>query len=158
MTLEHRAERVVDQRQEVVHDRLLELAARLRDELPPIEAGTQAATALGLSGRLPIRIVDRGPRRIEIRTTEGRIRGEGAADLSPAPGDRTNVAISVEIKPQGFAANLMLGVALRTMPGIEQQVIDGLEANIDDLARELAKPDAEWDPAAWQPVGLPGRG
>jgi hypothetical protein len=158
MTLEHRAERVVDQRQEVVHDRLLELAARLRDELPPIEAGTQAATALGLSGRLPIRIVDRGPRRIEIRTTEGRIRGEGAADLAPAPGDRTNVAISVEIKPQGFAANLMLGVALRTMPGIEQQVIDGLEANIDDLARELAKPDAEWDPAAWQPVGLPGRG
>jgi len=51
----------------------------------------------------------------------------------------------------------MLGVALRTMPGVEQQVIDGLEANLDDLARELAKPDAEWDPAAWQPVGLPGR-
>ena len=79
-------------------------------------------------------------------------------DLARAPGNRTTVAISVEIKPQGFAANLMLGVALRTMPGIEQQVIDGLEANIDDLARELAKPDAEWDPAAWQPVGLPGQG
>jgi hypothetical protein len=156
--LSHRASRIVDQRPDVVHDRLLELAGRLRDELPPIEAGTQAATALGLSGRLAIEIVDRGPRRIEIRTTEGRIRGEGAADLSPAPGDRTTVAVSVEIKPQGFAANLVLGVALRTMPGIEQQVIDGLEANLDDLARELAKPDAEWNPAAWQPVGLPSRG
>ena len=44
---------------------------------------------------------------------------------------------------------LMLGVALRTMPNLERQVVDGLEANLDDLARELAKPDAEWDPAAW---------
>jgi hypothetical protein len=43
------------------------------------------------------------------------------------------------------------------MPQLEQQVIDGLEANLDDLARELAKPDGEWDPAAWQPVGLPSR-
>src|SRR5947207_12248550 len=95
VTLQHRAERIVDQRQDVVHDRLLELAARLRDELPPIEAGTQAATALGLSGRLAIRIVDGGPRRIEIRTTEGRIRGEGAVDLARAPGNRTTVAFSV---------------------------------------------------------------
>ena len=157
MTLQHRAERIVDQRPDVVHDRLLELAARLRDELPPIEAGTQAATALGLSGPLAIEIADRGPRRIEIRTIEGRIRGEGAADLSPAAGDRTKVAVSVEIKPQGFTANVMLGVALRTMPGIEQQVIDGLEANLDSLAAELAKPDSEWDPAAWQPVGLASR-
>src|SRR5205814_2080792 len=76
---------------------------------------------------------------------------------SPAAGDRTKVAVSVEIKPQGFAANVMLGVALRTMPGIEQQVIDGLEANLDSLAAELAKPDSEWDPAAWQPVGLASR-
>ena len=44
------------------------------------------------------------------------------------------------------------------MPGLEQSVVDGLEANLDDLARELAKPDSEWDPAAWQPVGLPQRG
>src|SRR5438046_3240367 len=96
VTLQHRAERIVDQRPDVVHDRLLELAARLRDELPPIEAGTQAATALGLSGPLAIEIADRGPRRIEIRTIEGRLRGEGAADLSPAAGDRTKVAVSVE--------------------------------------------------------------
>jgi hypothetical protein len=65
--------------------------------------------------------------------------------------------MALAVKPQGFAANLMLGVALRTMPGVEQQVIDGLEANLDALVAELAKPDAEWDPAAWQPVGLPGR-
>jgi hypothetical protein len=51
----------------------------------------------------------------------------------------------------------MLGVALRARPRVEQQVIDGLEANLDALVAELAKPDAEWDPAAWQPVGLPGR-
>ena len=157
MTLQHRAERIVDQRPDIVHDRLLELAARLRDELPPIEAGTQAATALGLSGRLPIRIQDRGPRRIEIRTTEGRIRGAGGADIIPTADGRTKVAISVEVKPQGFAANLMLGVALRTMPGLEQQVIDGLEANLDSLAIELAKPDGAWDAASWQPVGLPSR-
>jgi hypothetical protein len=155
--LGHRASRVVDQRPDVVHDRLLQLAARLRDELPPIEAGTQAATALGMSGRLEVEISDRGPGRVEIRTTEGRIRGEGAADIVATPDGRSNVTVSVEIKPQGFAANLMLGVALRTMPGVEQQVIDGLEANLDSLATELAKPDAAWDPSAWQPVGLPTR-
>jgi hypothetical protein len=155
--LGHRASRVVDQRPDVVHDRLLQLAARVRDELPPIEAGTQAATALGLSGRLKVEIADRGPGRIEIRTIEGRIRGEGAADIAAMQDGRTNVTVSVEIKPQGFAANLMLGVALQTMPGVEQQVIDGLEANLDSLAAELAKPDDQWDPTAWEPVGLPGR-
>ena len=79
-------------------DRLLELAARLRDELPPIEPGTQAATALGMSGRLNVEIADRGPGRIELRTTEGRIRGEGVADMAPAPDGRTNVTVSVEIQ------------------------------------------------------------
>ena len=156
--LGHRTSRLVDQRPEVVHARLLQLAARLRDELPPIEAGTQASTALGLSGRLDVEILDRGPNRIELRTTEGRIRGEGAVDLAPAEGDRTTVTVALDIKPQGFAANLMLGVALKTMPNVERQVIDGLEANLDALAIELAKPDADWDPAAWQPVGLPAHG
>ena len=155
--LGHRASRIVDQAPDVVHDRLLELAARLRDELPPIEAGTQAATALGVTGPLEVEIHDRSPSRIELRTTQGRIRGEGAVDLEPTADGRTNLTMALAVKPQGFAANLMLGVALRTMPGVEQQVIDGLEANLDDLSRELAKPDAEWDPAAWQPVGLPGR-
>jgi hypothetical protein len=65
--------------------------------------------------------------------------------------------VALAVKPQGFAANVMLGVALRTMPRLEQQIVDGLEANLDDLALELAKPDAEWDPAAWQPIGLPAR-
>ena len=153
----HQASRIVDQRPDVVHSRLLQLAARLRDELPPIEPGTQAATALGMNGPLDVEIVDRGPGRIELRTTQGRIRGEGAVDLAPTADGRTTVAMALDVKPQGFAANLMLGVALRTMPGLEQQVIDGLEANLDDLARELAKPDAEWDPDAWQPVGLPRR-
>lgn len=153
--LGHRTSRVVDQAPAVVHDRLLQLAARLRDELPPIEAGTQAATALGVTGSLGIEIVDRGPRRIELRTTEGRIRGEGSADLAPADGGvRTQLTMAVAIQPQGFAANLMLGVALRTRPGIEQQVVDRLEAGLDDLVVELAKPDAEWDPAAWRPPGL----
>ena len=155
--LGHRASRIVDQTPDVVHDRLLELAARLRDELPPIEAGTQAATALGVTGPLEVEIRDRSPSRIELRTTQGRIRGEGAVDLEPTADGRTNLTMALAVKPQGFAANLMLGVALRTMPGVEQQVIDGLEANLDALVAELAKPDAEWDPAAWQPVGLPGR-
>jgi hypothetical protein len=155
--LGHRASRIVDQAPDVVHDRLLELAARLRAELPPIEAGTQAATALGVTGPLEVEVRDRSPRRIELRTTQGRIRGEGAVDLEPTADGRTNLTMVLAVKPQGFAANLMLGVALRTMPGVEQQVIDGLEANLDALVAELAKPDAEWDPAAWQPVGLPGR-
>ena len=152
--LGHKASRVVDQRPDVVHDRLLELAARLRDELPPIEAGTQAATALGMSGRLEIEIVDRGPGRIELRTTQGRIRGEGAVDLVPTADGRTNLTMAVEIKPQGFAANLMLGVALKTMPNAEQQVIEGLDKALDDLAVELAKPDDQWDAASWTPPGL----
>ena len=152
--LGHRASRVVDQRPDIVHDRLLELAARLRDELPPIEAGTQAATALGMTGRLDIEILDRSPSRIELRTTQGRIRGEGAVDLVPTADGRTNLTMALEIKPQGFAANLMLGVALKTMPNVEQQVIDGLNRALDDLAVELAKPDDQWDAAKWTPPGL----
>jgi hypothetical protein len=153
--LEHHAERLVDQRPEVVHDRLIELAERLRDETPPIEAGTQAATLLGVTGPLEIAIVDRGPDQVELRTTNGRIRGEASATLAPTADGRTTLAIRVAIKPLGFAANLMLGVALRTMPGVERQVVEGLERGLDDLARELAKPDAEWDAASWRPTGLP---
>jgi hypothetical protein len=157
VTIEHRATRTVDQTQAVVHDRLLQLAARLRDELPPIVPGTQAATALGIDGPVPLQIVDRGPSRIELRTTDGRIRGEGGIDLTATADGRTTVAVKLAVVPQGFAANLILGVALRTMPNLEQRLIDGLEANLDSLAVELAKPDAAWDPAAWQPVGLPTR-
>jgi hypothetical protein len=154
--LEHRATRTVDQRPEIVHDRLLELGGRLRDELPPVEPGTQAATALGMSGKVKVELVDRGPGRIELRTTQGRIRGEGAVDLSPLDGGaKTQLTMALAVKPQGFAANLMLGVALRTMPNMERQIIDGLEANLDSLVVELAKPDADWNPDAWQPVGLP---
>jgi hypothetical protein len=156
--LEHRASRVVDQRPDVVHERLVELAERLRDEAPPIEPGTQAATLLGMSGPLGIEIADRGPDRIELRTTSGRIRGEGVATLEPTADDRTTLRMALAIKPQGFAANLMLGVALRTMPDIERQVVEGLEHGLDDLAVELAKPDAEWDASSWQPSGLPSRG
>ncbi|MBA2717719.1 MAG: hypothetical protein H0U52_00560 [Chloroflexi bacterium] len=157
--LGHRASRIVDQRPDVVHARLLELAARLRGEAPPIEAGTQAATILGFSGPVAVEIFDRGPSRIELRTTQGRIRGEAAADLAPADGGtRTNLTLALDIKPQGFAANMMLGVALRTMPGVEQKVIDGLETGLDDLVTELAKPDSEWDASAWQPPGIPAAG
>ena len=154
--LSHRAGRVVDQRPDVVHDRLLELAARLRDEAPPIEPGTQAAQLLGMSGPLGIEIADRGPGRIELRTTQGRIRANALAHLAPTPDGRTNLTMSVDIRPDGFAANLMLGAALRMMPGIEQKVIDGLDAGLDDLVTELAKPDGEWDPAAWRPAALDG--
>jgi hypothetical protein len=157
MTLEHRATRVVDQQPEVVHDRLLELAGRLRDELPPIEAGTQAATALGTTGSLGLEIADRSPSRIELRTTHGRIRGEGVASLEPTADGRTTLTMDLAIKPDGFAANLMMNVALKTMPNLERDVVKGLEDGLDDLALELAKPDAEWDAASWQPKGLPSR-
>lgn len=153
-TLQHRASRLVDQRPEVVHDRLLELAARLRDELPPIEPGTQAATMLGVTGRVNVEIADRGPNRIELRTTEGRIRAQAAADLAPTPDGRTNLSMAMVVEPQGFAANMMFDLALKTMPGAKKQVIDGLEASLTDLAIELAKPDGEWDPAAWTPPGV----
>ena len=155
--LGHRASRLIDQRPDVVHDRLLELAARLRDELPPIEPGTQAATALGTNGKLEVEVADRSPSRIELRTTQGRIRGEGRVDLAPAADGRTNLTMALEIKPQGFAANMMLSVALRTMPNLERQVIDGLNAALDDLAIELAKPDDQWDAASWTPPGLTAR-
>jgi hypothetical protein len=158
--LGHRVSRIVDQRPNVVHDRLLEMAARLRNELPPVEPGTQAAIALGMDGPVEVEIVDRGPGRIELRTKQGRIRGEGAVDLVAIDGGaKTQLTMALAVKPQGFAANLMLGVALRTMPNMERQIIDGLEANLDSLVVELAKADADWNPEAWQPVGLPaGRG
>jgi hypothetical protein len=154
-SLEHHASRLVHQRPEIVHARLLELAARLRDEMPPVEPGTQAATMLGMTGPVGIEVVDKGPNRIELRTTEGRIRGEGAADLTSTADGETNLSLGVVVQPQGFAANMMLGVALRTMPNVERQVIDGLETALTDLATELAKPDGEWDARAWQPPGIP---
>jgi len=154
-SLEHRASRLVHQRPEIVHARLLELAARLRDEMPPVEPGTQAATMLGITGPVGIEVVDKGPNRIELRTTEGRIRGEATADLASTGDDETNLSLGLVVQPQGFAANMMLGVALRTMPNVEKQVIDGLETALTDLATELAKPDGEWDARAWQPPGIP---
>jgi len=154
-SIEHHASRLVHQRPEIVHARLLELAARLRDEMPPVEPGTQAATMLGITGPVGIEVVDKGPNRIELRTTEGRIRGEATADLAPTGDDETNLSLGLVVQPQGFAANMMLGVALRTMPNVEKQVIDGLETALTDLATELAKPDGEWDARAWQPPGIP---
>lgn len=153
--LGHQASRIVDQRPEIVHDRLLQLAARLRDELPPIEPGTQAATMLGMTGPVEIEVTDEGPNRIELRTTQGRIRGQATAELTPMGDGRTNLTMALEVKPQGFAANMMLGVALNTMPGARKQVIDGLETALTDLAVELAKPEDEWDAASWQPPGVP---
>jgi len=139
----------------VVHARLLELAARLRDELPPVEAGTQAASLLGITGPVGVEIADRGPDRIGLRTTRGRVRADVAADLAPAPRDGTSLTIKVAAVPDGFAANMMLGMALKTMPDLERRVVEGLERSFDDLAAELAKPDGEWDATRWTPPGLP---
>jgi hypothetical protein len=150
----HQSSRTIDQQPAVVHDRLLQLADRLRDETPPVPPGSQASTLLGMSGSLGIQVADRGPNRIELRTTEGRVRGEGSVDIAGRPDGRTDVTMLVAIRPQGFAANLMLGAALGAMPRVQQQVIDGLERGFDDLAAELAKPDSEWDPARWEPPGL----
>ena len=149
--------RVIDQGPEVVHDRLLELAERLRDELPPVERGTQAANVLGVSGRLPLEIGDRGPGRIEVRTTDGRIRGQAAADLAPTADGKTKLTLSVAVEPQGFAANMMLGAAVGMVPGGRERIVDRMERAFDDLAVELAKPDRQWDARAWTPPGLPVR-
>ncbi len=153
-SLEHRGSRLVDQRPEVVHTRLLELAERLRNELPPVEPGTQAATMLGVTGRVDVQVVDQGTNRIELRTTEGRIRAEATADMAATPDGKTNLTLTMVVEPQGFAANMMFEVALKTMPNIKKQVIDGLESSLTDLTAELAKPEDVWDPASWQPPGI----
>jgi hypothetical protein len=155
--LEHHARRLVDQRPEVVHDRVLELANRVRDEAPPIEPGTEVATMLGITGSPGIEVADLGASRIEIRSTRGRVRVEAAADIAPADADRTSLAIDVVVRPQGFAANMMLGVALSARPQIRQELVAGIERGLDDLAVELAKPDDQWDAGAWMPPGLPVR-
>ena len=152
----HRSSRTIDQAPTVVHDRLLELAERLRDEAPPIPPGSQASTILGMSGPLGIEIGDRGPGRIELRTTQGRIRGEGAVDIAARADGQTDVSMLAIVKPEGMAASMMLGVALKSMPGLEQRIVEGLEKGFDDLARELAKPDAEWNAEDWTPPGLSG--
>ena len=156
--LEHHASRVVDQRPDVVHDRVLELAERVRDEAPPIEPGTEVATLLGVTGSPGIEVADRGAGGIEIRSTRGRVRAEAVANITPADGDRTSLAIGVVVRPQGFAANMMLGVALSARPQIRRDLVDGIERGMDDLAIELAKPDDEWNAGAWMPPGLPVRG
>jgi len=153
--LVHRSSRTIDQRPDVVHDRLLELAARLRDETPPIPPGSQASTLLGVSGPLGIEIGDRGPARIELRTTRGRVRGEGAVDVVGRTDGRTDVAMLAIVKPQGFAANMMLGVALQARPGLQREIENGLERAFDDLAAELAKPADQWDASSWMPPGIP---
>lgn len=153
--LVHRSTRTVDQRPDVVHDRLLALATRLRDEAPSIPPGSQAATLLGTSGPLGVEIGDRGPGRIELRTTQGRIRGEGAVDIAGRPDGRTDVSMLALVKPQGFAANMMLGVALQARPGMQREIEDGLERAFDDLAVELAKPDGQWEASSWMPPGIP---
>jgi hypothetical protein len=153
--LEHRATRIIDQTPAVVHDRLIELAERLQRETPPIPAGSQAATLLGFDGPLGVEIADRSPTRIDLRTTRGRIRGEGSAAIEPTGDGGTSLSVAMAIKPQGFTANLVLGAAMATLPGLEQRIRDGLERGLDDLVTELAKPDDEWDASAWQPPGLP---
>jgi len=150
--LDHRSTRLVNQRPDVVHDRMLELATRVRDDAPPVEPGTELATLLGITGPLGIEVTDRGPGRIELRTTRGRVRAEAAAD------DATTLSIGVDVRPQGFAANMMLGVALSARPQIRRDLVDGIERGMDDLAAELAKPDDAWNAGAWMPPGLPVRG
>src|SRR5436305_3258974 len=154
--LVHRSSRTVAQRPDVVHDRLLELATRLRDEVPGVPAGSQAATLLGVSGPLGIEVGDRGPGRIELRTTQGRIRGEGAVDIVGRADGRTDVSMLAVVKPHGFAANMMLGVALQARPGLQGEIEAGLERAFDDLAEELARPADEWAASSWMPPGIPG--
>jgi hypothetical protein len=151
-----RSTRTVEQRPDVVHDRLLQLAARLRDEAPSVPPGSQASTFLGVSGPLGIEIGDRGPERIELRTTRGRVRGEAAVDIAARPDGRSDVALLAVVKPQGMAASIMMSAAVAARPLVRQQVEGAVERAIDDLAVELAKPDGEWDPASWMPPGLDG--
>jgi len=116
-----------------------------------MEPGSQPAMLLGTSGKIGIELRDLGPGRIELATTQGRIRGHVAADIAPADGGRTNLAISVSVEPKGMAAGLMLSAALGARPNIRPDLVTGLEEGMTDLAAELAKPDGEWDAAAWQP-------
>jgi len=109
---------------------------------------------LGVTGQLDVEIGDRGPNRIELRTTEGRIRVEAAADVVGRPDGRTDLTIGATIRPQGMGASLMLSAALGARPEIRQRVENGIEAAMDDLATELAKPDDQWDASRWNPPGL----
>lgn len=151
----HRSSRTVKQDPEVVHERLLELGKRLKRELPAIPAGSQAATLLGTSGSLGLEIDDKGADRIELRTTKGRIRGEGSVDIEAAGRGKTTVSMVATVKPHGFGAGVMMSAALASRPSIQKDIVKGLERGFDDLAKELAKPDHEWDAASWTPPGLP---
>lgn len=111
--------------------------------------------ALGVDGPLGIEVADRGRSRIELRTTRGRIRGEASATIVGRPDWRTDLAIDVVVKPQGFMGNMTLAAILGA--DRRQMVEAALERAFDDLAIELAKPDGEWDASAWQPPGAPVR-
>ncbi len=152
--LTYSSTRTIEQAPGVVHDRVLELAQRLRDEAPVVPEGSGPGTMLGVSGRLDVEIADRGPNRIEVRTTEGRIRVEAAADIAGRPDGRTDLTIGATVRPQGMAANLMMSAALGARPDIRQRVENGIESAFDDLATELAKPDDQWDASSWNPPGI----
>ena len=149
--LAHRATRLVEQDPAVVHDRVLELAKRLRDEAPTIEPGSQPAMLLGTSGSLGIELRDVGPGRIELTTTQGRIRGHIAADIAPADGGRTNLAIAVSVEPKGMAAGLMLGAALGARPNIRQRPGDRARGGDDGSCRRAREARRRVGRAAWQP-------
>lgn len=152
--LSYSSTRTIDQTPTVVHDRVLELARRVRDEAPEVPEGSQPASLLGVSGRLDVEIADRGPNRVELRTTEGRIQVEAAADIAGRPDGRTDLTLGATVRPQGMAASLMMSAALGARPEIRRRVENGIESAFDDLATELAKPDDQWDASSWKPPGM----
>ena len=144
MTIEGRAVAVVAQPPGVVHARLVELAERVRSEPPHVPAGSQAAQLLGLDGPVGLRIHDRGPDRIELETLDGRVRGALAALLAPTP-DGTSLTLEIALRPEGFMGSMALGMAERMVPNLRTRFDEGVSRALEDLARELAVPDAEWD-------------
>jgi hypothetical protein len=144
VTAEHQATRAVKQPPDVVHDRLIELVGRLREEMPPISSNDQVARLLGVDGALGIEIKDDGPGRIDVATTEGRIRVRSTAELTATSDGGTSLALGVALEPDGFAGRMMLGAATSMVTDFDRQFRDGVDRIATELAEELSKPDGEW--------------
>lgn len=143
MTITHSTLRQVRQTPEVVQARLLDLAERIKREMPPIEDGDELHRLLGVTGSLGVEVGDRDGRGVDMRTTNGRIRGAVRAAIAP-DGTGTALDLTASVRPDGMVGSMMFSAAKRMRPDLEREFPAGVERVATELAGHLEGTDEAW--------------
>lgn len=143
MTITHSTHRLVRQTPEVVQARLLELAERVRREMPDVEEGDQVHQLLGITGPLGIEIRERDGRGVDMVTTNGRIRGAVRAAIAP-DGVGSALGLTASVRPDGMVGSMMFSAAKRMRPELEREFPAGVERVATELAGHLEASDEAW--------------